>query len=106
MATNSDGWGYKHRKARAAALEVLVEGTRCPFCGRGMFRRQALDYDHVIPLAYGGAPDGAERLSHSSCNRRGGARITALRLKGGRGARSAANRRTATRRNRSGRRAW
>jgi hypothetical protein len=38
-------------------------------------RLWALDYDHVVPRALGGAR-GAKRLAHSLCNRRSGQRLS------------------------------
>jgi len=73
--TTARGYGAEHQKARAAALAALLEGVdRCPFCQQAMFRRQALDYDHVLPISQGGK-DGPRRLSHASCNRSAGGKL-------------------------------
>lgn len=74
--TTQQGLGWSHQKARAKAMRELREGEACPFCGDGMFREQALDYDHVIPRSQGGT-DGPRRLSHASCNRQAGGRLGA-----------------------------
>lgn len=39
-----------------------------------MHTSQALDYDHVLPIALGGR-DGPKQLTHASCNRAKGARL-------------------------------
>jgi len=75
-------YGYAHQKERAAAIAAMVDGTRCPFCRKPMFKAKArlLDYDHVIPVALGGM-DGPKRLSHRTCNRRAGA-VMGNRMRG------------------------
>ena len=71
--TTQRGYGWEHQKARAAALDALVDGTPCPFCQQPMVRGMALDYDHYPPLALGGG--GVRRLAHARCNRQAGQRI-------------------------------
>jgi hypothetical protein len=77
--TTQRGYGWSHQKARAKALDDLVDGEPCPFCGEAMAGDMDLDYDHYPPLAMGGTPDGPRRLAHSSCNRRAGQAISARR---------------------------
>jgi hypothetical protein len=103
MATNSDDYGYRHRKARAAALEAFVEGTPCPICHRPMSLRQPLDLAHAVARALGGH-GGPRTLAHRACNRGEGNAIATL-LARGRG-RTTITRTAATRRNRNGRRGW
>jgi hypothetical protein len=67
-------WSRAHKTARANAIKVMVNGTRCPFCRMPMYKTDALDYDHTIPIVMGGI-DGPMRLSHSHCNRSSGASI-------------------------------
>ena len=65
-------WSRAHKRARAIAIATMVDGTPCPFCKLPMRKTQRLDYDHVIPIMFGGI-DGPMRLSHSHCNRSVGA---------------------------------
>lgn len=67
-------YDYAHKQARINAIRNLVDGTRCPRCRRGMFRRQKLDLDHVIPVVMGGS-GGPTRLMHAYCNRSAGAAL-------------------------------
>jgi 5-methylcytosine-specific restriction endonuclease McrA len=81
------GW-HDHQQPRKQAIARLQPGTPCPYCGHPMYptvqmaelagmhpRLRALDYDHVIPRALGGAK-GPRRLTHSLCNRRAGQRLS------------------------------
>ena len=47
----------------------------CPLCGLVMTEQQRLDFDHEVPVAFGGWA-GEGRLTHASCNRSAGARIS------------------------------
>jgi hypothetical protein len=59
-------------------LLPLAIGTLCPMCGRVMLEGQALDLDHSVPQRFAGlGRSHGDRIVHRSCNRRGGARITA-----------------------------
>lgn len=71
---SANPYGRKHATKREAAIEALVPGTPCPFCGYPMFKHQDLDLDHVTPVKYGGA-NGKTRLAHSHCNRSAGAKL-------------------------------
>lgn len=68
------GLGWDHQKERQRAKDLLVDGTPCGLCSRGMYHWQALDLDHKIPRALGGI-GGPTRLVHRKCNRRAGARL-------------------------------
>jgi 5-methylcytosine-specific restriction endonuclease McrA len=103
MATNADDYGYRHRKARAEALDAFIDGAPCPICHHAMRAWQALDLHHLIPRALGGHGTSARALAHASCNRAQG-HDTALLVARRRG--RAVIRRKVTHRNRSGRRAW
>lgn len=35
-------------------LRALVPGAPCDICGLPMYKRQALDVDHIIPRSQGG----------------------------------------------------
>lgn len=62
----------QHRNARAIAIANMVDGTLCPYCHCAMTKLMHLDYDHVVPIVFGGI-DGPMRLSHAHCNRSAGA---------------------------------
>jgi hypothetical protein len=55
-------YGWAHAKKRAAMLPEAY-GRPCIYCGRIMLEQMALDYDHST-----------SRITHSSCNRRAGAK--------------------------------
>lgn len=74
--TTRRGYDGEHKKARARELRNLREGEPCPFCGRGMFLDQDLDFDHIVPVALGGK-EGPKRLSHAPCNRSAGGKLAA-----------------------------
>jgi 5-methylcytosine-specific restriction endonuclease McrA len=74
LTTTERGLGGAHQAARRAAMKALRDGDPCALCGHGMHRDQALDLDHAIPRALGGA-DGPLRLAHARCNRSAGARL-------------------------------
>lgn len=94
MGSRADGYGHAHRQARKIALEMFVDGTPCPLCGRPLRYYQALDLDHTVPIALGGR-DGPKRLAHARCNRQRGQRLSAqrARARGSRGKQIAAIRR-------------
>ena|ERR1700744_1862986 len=71
------GYGYAHQRDRRLAIATMVDGTLCPFCHKPMYKAMSkqLDYDHSIPVAYGGI-DSPKRLAHRACNRGAGARMT------------------------------
>ena len=75
-------YGYAHRKARAKALAMMVNGAPCPRCNRPMYKHQRLQLGHVVSVALGGA-NGATRLEHAICNeyagRSLGGRISGMR---------------------------
>jgi 5-methylcytosine-specific restriction endonuclease McrA len=78
----SRGYGYAHRKQRAEALAMLIDGTPCPLCRLPMLKgKQSLELDHVVPLALTGrdSGNGPVRLVHARCNQRRGARLGAGR---------------------------
>lgn len=71
--TTQRGLGHKHQQARARLLARHVDGARCPWCQRPMFRdkeqnfdRRALHADHDTARSRGGTT--ATRLLHGSCN--------------------------------------
>ena len=74
----------RRRRVISAAEQVdyaaiLTEfGMLCHLCSEPIESRRDLDFDHVIPLARGGAHTYDNiRPSHSSCNRRKGAKLPA-----------------------------
>ena len=76
--TTAKGLGWTHQKARARLLNRHVDGTRCAWCGKPMFKdaarnhdRRALHADHEQPRSRGGTT--ATRLLHGSCNEARGA---------------------------------
>lgn len=75
------GYDAAHDRAVAQLFRELVDGARCPRCGRPMFRDAAQNFDGAKlegdhfgqPLALGaGLPD---TLAHRRCNRSAGARL-------------------------------
>lgn len=68
LTTTQRGYDWRHRRARALALDHLVDGQPCARCGQPMYRAEAahLDLDHTDDRStYRG-------LAHRSCNRRAG----------------------------------
>ena len=62
-------------KADYAAI-LAEHGMVCHICGKPIPDRAHLDFDHVIPIARGGAHSAENiRPSHGSCNRSKGARV-------------------------------
>lgn len=66
--TATNPYDRTHRKARAAALRALVDGTPCHFCGRPMTHDMNLHLDHD---PHG---NGYRGLAHAWCNSLDGAR--------------------------------
>ena len=54
-----------------AYLEVMVRQARCPLCGERLGSLDGLHWDHVIPIALGGAddPDNLQAV-HRECHDR------------------------------------
>ncbi len=67
-------YNRQHKNERAAAIALMPEGAPCPLCHKAMYKRQALDYDHTIPVALGGI-NSAKRLTHAKCNRSAGGKL-------------------------------
>ena len=65
-------YGYTHQRIRKALLPFAY-GRRCHFCGRLMLPGQPLDLDHTVDRS------GYRGMTHSSCNRRDGARRQRIR---------------------------
>lgn len=80
LTTTQRGLGWDYQQQRKAAYARLRNGEPCWRCGRPMFKWQRLEYDHVIPRAFGGG-NGEKRFAHQSCNRRAGQQITAAILR-------------------------
>lgn len=72
--TTAAGYGHAHQQQRQRLLDRHVDGTRCPLCGKPMYRSQRLHLDHTDPRALNAASEG-DRLTHGSCNERRGARL-------------------------------
>ena len=70
LTTTQRGYGYQHRKLRAALLSNAYF-TPCPICRRPMLPGQALDLDHATPLVINPTSRG-DRITHAHCNRRAG----------------------------------
>lgn len=67
------GYGADHRARRSAMLPTAY-GKPCARCGLPVLPGQALDLDHMTPVAHGGR-DGQVLFSHSACNRRAGGKV-------------------------------
>lgn len=72
--TTERGLGYAHRQHVASLRAQHIDGTKCWWCGRPMYRNAAanwdqrtLEGDHTKPRSQGGTR--ADRLLHSTCNR-------------------------------------
>lgn len=74
LSPDQRGLGYDHRRRRGYLRKP--EGDPCPYCARPMWPEMALDLDHVVLRAQGGA-DGPVRWAHARCNRREGGRVAA-----------------------------
>lgn len=64
--TTARGYGYTHRKLRAALLPDAY-GRPCPKCGQPMLPGQALDLGHTDNRT------GYTGIEHARCNRQAGA---------------------------------
>ena len=71
-STTQRGLNGKHKADKKRLKAALRDGEPCWRCGQPMYKWQALDRDHVIDRALGGA-DGPAVLAHASCNRSAGA---------------------------------
>jgi len=69
--TAQRGLGHAHEVDKRHKMAALHDGEPCPYCGRGMFRGQALELDHYPGRAFGGPQ--FTRLAHAHCNRSAGA---------------------------------
>jgi len=72
--TAQRGLGAPHVADGKRLKAVHRDGDLCWRCGKPMFKWQALERDHVIDRALGGA-DGPAVLAHMACNRAAGARL-------------------------------
>jgi hypothetical protein len=82
--TKERGLGNEHEKERARLLPAAY-GRLCPYhrvdtkCPGVMRRGQDLDLDHGFPRVLGGTSNnGLNRIAHTSCNRRAGARLAVM----------------------------
>jgi hypothetical protein len=73
--TAQRGLGADHQADKKRLVAQLRDGDPCWRCGRPMYKWQALDRDHVVDRALGGAA-GPAVLAHASCNRSAGARLS------------------------------
>lgn len=80
LATNKQrGVGWHHTQVRNALLARHADGSLCWWCGRGMYRdpaknwdRKPLEADHTLPRSKGNTHGAADRLLCSTCNRQRG----------------------------------
>jgi hypothetical protein len=72
--TAQRGLGADHQADKKRLLAQHRDGDPCWRCGGPMYKWQALDRDHVVDRALGGAT-GPAVLAHASCNRSAGARL-------------------------------
>jgi len=72
--TTERGLGHKHVTDRRRLLAQHRDGDLCWRCGQPMYKWQALERDHIVDRARGGA-DGPAVLAHAHCNRSAGARL-------------------------------
>lgn len=73
--TAQRGLGADHQADKKRLLARHRDGDPCWRCGGPMYKWQALDRDHVVDRALGGAT-GPAVLAHASCNRSAGARLS------------------------------
>lgn len=74
------GLGYNHQQHRSRLLLRHVDGNRCWWCNRPMFRDPARNWDRRVLHAdhsrsrstYGVGNTTADRLLHATCNERRG----------------------------------
>lgn len=72
--TAQRGLGTDHASDKKRLLARHRDGAPCWRCGQPMYKWQALDRDHVVDRALGGA-QGPAVLAHAACNRSAGARL-------------------------------
>jgi len=82
--TTTSGLGHRHKLQRDRLLRMLVEGSPCPICGRGLFRDAARNHDgwplhadHSMPRAVAGPHVLADRLTCATCNLSAGGKLRA-----------------------------
>jgi len=70
--TTERGYDNGHKVNRARMLYNLMDGTKCTYCGKPMYREAALNFDQA-PLEadhkHGDKSSPAYRLIHRRCNR-------------------------------------
>ena len=63
-----------------AAIYAAQQAEPCGMCGQSFSAASNIEFDHIVPLASGGAHAAANiRLLHRRCNREASIRIFALR---------------------------
>jgi hypothetical protein len=72
--TAQRGLGAPHVADLKRLKAMHRDGDPCWRCGKPMYKWQALERDHIIDRALGGA-DGPAVLAHMECNRAAGARL-------------------------------
>lgn len=72
--TAQRGLGASHVADLKRLKAMHRDGDPCWRCGKPMYKWQALERDHIIDRALGGA-DGPAVLAHMACNRAAGARL-------------------------------
>ena len=72
--TAQRGLGTGHVTDKKRLLALHHDGDPCWRCGQPMYKTQALDRDHVVDRALGGA-QGPAVLAHAACNRGAGAKL-------------------------------
>jgi hypothetical protein len=72
--TAQRGLGAPHVADKKRLKALLRDGDPCWRCGQPMYKWQALERDHVVDRALGGA-QGPAVLAHQSCNRSAGAKL-------------------------------
>jgi hypothetical protein len=69
--TTQRGVGWPHQADKRRLLALHKDGDPCWRCGQPMYKWQALDRDHIVDRADGGA-EGPAVLAHAKCNRSAG----------------------------------
>lgn len=78
--TTAKGLGWAHQRNRDRLLALHVDGTRCWWCGRGMYRQasrnpdgKSLHADHTRARSKAASVhEKADRLLHDTCNKQRG----------------------------------
>jgi 5-methylcytosine-specific restriction endonuclease McrA len=70
--TTQRGIGWAHQADKRRLIALHKDGDLCWRCGQPMYKWQALDRDHILDRAHGGA-EGPAVLAHAACNRSAGA---------------------------------